>query len=117
MKPLILTSLLSLPIPALADDPQIIDAKAALTSSGWKVSVTLTHPDTGWDHFADGWRVLDTSGNELGLRVLAHPHVTEQPFTRSLLLKDVPKNLQTLQIQARCLVDGWGSELYSVELK
>ena len=42
------------------------------------------HPDTGWDDYADGWRVLDMDGNELGMRVLHHPHVDEQPFTRSL---------------------------------
>ena len=29
--------------------------------------VTLTHPDTGWDDYADGWRVEDADGTVLGV--------------------------------------------------
>src|SRR6056297_2190336 len=51
----------------------------------WRFSVTVRHADTGWDHYADLWQVVDlTTGDVLGERVLAHPHTQEQPFTRSL---------------------------------
>ena len=72
--------------PALAEPPVIVGAKLI----GLRISVTLAHPDTGWDHYADGWQVIGTDGVELGLRVLHHPHVTEQPFTRSLTLDALP---------------------------
>lgn len=92
--------------PAFADGPEIVDATARQAGGSWTVSVTIRHPDTGWDHYADGWRVVTETGDVLGTRELLHPHETEQPFTRSLsgvALPDAP-----LFIEARCNVDGWG---------
>lgn len=103
-------------LPALADEPRIESATARGGTGGWSFSVTLSHPDTGWDHYADGWRVLDMNGNELGLRVLAHPHVQEQPFTRSLGGVELPQGTTRVQIQARCLVDGWGARTHILDL-
>lgn len=117
MKLLKSLGLLLLASPVLADDPEILGVTAQQTGETWRFSVTLQHPDTGWDHYADGWRVLDMQGNELGLRVLAHPHVEEQPFTRSLGGVRLPAGATQVQIQARCLVDGWAEELYVVDLK
>lgn len=104
-------------LPALADDPVIEHVTAQRSGNNWSFSVTLSHPDTGWEHYADGWRVLDMDGKELGLRVLYHPHVEEQPFTRSLSGISLPKGTEQVQIQARCLVDGWASDRYTVSLK
>ena len=103
-------------LPALADAPDILSATAQKSGNGWTVSVTLAHPDTGWDHYADGWRVLDMDGNELGLRVLAHPHEQEQPFTRSLSRLNIPEQITQVQTQARCLLDGWSAELTLLSL-
>ncbi len=103
-------------LPALADDARIENATARQSGGTWAISVTLSHPDTGWDHYADGWRVLDDKGNELGLRVLAHPHVNEQPFTRSLSGIALPEGATSVMIQARCNVDGWGEELFRLTL-
>ena len=91
-----------------AADPVSIDRVVA-TANGdtWRFDVTLSHPDTGWDHYADGWRVLDMDGTELGMRVLHHPHVNEQPFTRSLSGVVIPTGTREVQIEARCSVDGW----------
>lgn len=72
------------PVQLLADAPEIVAVTATPSGQEWRFDVTLLHPDTGWDDYADGWRVLTPDGVERGLRVLAHPHVTEQPFTRSL---------------------------------
>ncbi len=90
-----------LPLRALADAPVVEAARL----EGRSVHVTLSHPDTGWDHYADGWEVIAADGNRLGLRVLAHPHVNEQPFTRSLTIENAPPD-GPLYIRARCLVDG-----------
>ena len=68
-----------LPTLAWADAPVVEDVRATRTGSTWRFDVTLSHPDTGWDHYADGWRIIDSAGKELGLRMLAHPHVNEQP--------------------------------------
>lgn len=102
--------------PALADPPVIESVAARQSGDGWRFDVTLTHPDTGWEHYADGWRVLDMEGNELGLRVLLHPHENEQPFTRSLAAVRIPEGTVQVQIQARCLIDGWSGETVTVDL-
>jgi len=102
--------------PVRADPPQIEKVAASKAANGWRFDVTLSHPDSGWDHYADGWRVLDMDGNELGLRVLGHPHEAEQPFTRSLGGVTLPHGTKQVQIQARCLVDGWSSQTMTVAL-
>lgn len=101
MRTLIL-ALSTLPALAHAEAPVIEAARL----DGSTVHVTLTHPDTGWDHYADGWEVTEADGTPVGLRELAHPHVNEQPFTRSLALETVPNG--PLFVRARCNVDGWG---------
>ena len=55
-------------------------------------------------------------GNALGLRLLAHPHEHEQPFSRSLSGVQIPKAIKQVQVQARCLIDGWGHARITVTL-
>lgn len=57
------------------------------------------------------------NGNELGMRVLHHPHETEQPFTRSLGGVVIGADQTQVQIQSRCNVDGWSEEMFVVQLK
>jgi len=95
------------PVPAMADDPQVIDVEVENRGTGWTFHVTLAHPDSGWDHYADGWEVRDSQGNSLGLRVLHHPHVEEQPFTRSLSNVVIPEGTTEVFVVPRCSVDGW----------
>ena len=82
----------------------------------WSVKVTLKHGDTGWDHYADNWRVVDGEGNILGDRVLLHPHVDEQPFTRSLGDVEVPVGTTTVYIEAHDKVHGWTPSRLKVDL-
>lgn len=114
MRHLILCALLA--TPALADSPVIENVTARQSGDTWRFDVTVSHPDTGWDHYADGWRVLDMDGKELGMRVLHHPHETEQPFTRSLSGVSIPSGVTQVQVQARCNVDGWSDETYLITL-
>ena len=116
MKHLLASTLLSVALPATADEPVVEDASARQTGSTWSISVTLIHPDTGWDHYADGWEVLDPDGNSLGIRVLAHPHVNEQPFTRSKGNISIPDALDHVLIRAKDNVDGWGQTTYRLDL-
>lgn len=102
--------------PVLADAPVIENVSAAQTGSTWTFQVTLSHPDTGWDDYADGWRVLDMNGAEIGLRTLYHPHVEEQPFTRSLSGVAVPAGATSVQIEARDNVGGWSGAPVVFEL-
>ena len=101
---------------ARADHPVVEGAEARGGGGGYTVSVTLSHPDTGWDHYADGWRVVLEDGTVLGTRELLHPHVTEQPFTRSLSSVSVPDGVDTVFIEARCNTHGWGDARYKLSL-
>lgn len=60
--------------------------------------------------------MLAPDGARLGLRVLVHPHVEEQPFTRSLADVVVPAGVDHVLIRARCLVDGWNDATLRVDL-
>lgn len=102
--------------PAFADFAVVERVAVDDSSTGWRFDVTLSHPDTGWEHYTDAWRVLDMEGKELAIRILVHPHVDEQPFTRSLTGVDLPDGTTQVQIQARCLVDGWTPETTVVSL-
>ncbi len=99
-----------------ADDAKIVDV--AIVSAGnniYNISVTLAHADTGWDHYANRWDVLDPQGNLLGSRVLAHPHVNEQPFTRSLRV-EIPATVKMITIVAADSVHGDNEETLTVEV-
>lgn len=102
--------------PALADPPEIVAAEARASAGGWEFAVTLRHPDTGWEHYADGWAVHAPDGRLLGLRELVHPHETEQPFTRSLAGVAVPEDLAEVEIRARCNIDGWAAAGFRLAL-
>ena len=114
MKRLLFLALLA--TPAVADPPVIEAASATRSGTSWTFSVTLSHPDTGWDDYADGWRVLSLDGTELGLRVLYHPHVEEQPFTRTLSGVVLPDGTNAVLIEARDSVGGWSGETFRLTL-
>ena len=95
---------------APADPPRVIGTEARASGGRWTFSVTLDHPDTGWDHYADGWRVELADGTVLGERPLAHPHVKEMPFTRSQSGISIPGDVTEVFIRARCNVDGWAED-------
>ena len=113
--PALLGSLL-LPTLAQAGDPEIVDVSVRKSGMIWSVSVTIRHPDTGWDHYADGWEVLDSSGVRLGYRKLMHPHVDEQPFTRSLNGLVIPDGTREIFVKPSCSKHGWSGDAVRVEL-
>ncbi|WP_298434687.1 hypothetical protein [uncultured Jannaschia sp.] len=94
--------------PALADLPVVEAVELRPGGDGWTFDVTVSHADTGWEHYADGWEVLGPDGMRLGYRELLHPHVTEQPFTRSLRGVEVPEGVGTVTVRAHDNVHGWG---------
>jgi hypothetical protein len=112
----LLFALALLASPAFAELPRVTAATASPDATGWRFDVTLTHPDTGWDHYADAWEVVAPDGTVLGTRDLAHPHVEEQPFTRSLAGVVIADGIDHVLIRARCSVDGWGPTEFRVDL-
>jgi hypothetical protein len=79
-------------------------------------NVTVFHADTGWDHYANKWDVLAKDGTVLGTRTLHHPHVDEQPFTRSLSGVAIPAREKTVTVRAHDSVHKYGGKVVSVDL-
>lgn len=102
-----------------AGSVEIVDVNVSQQSAHkYRFSVTLKHADTGWDHYADQWQVVSADGGQVyGTRTLHHPHVNEQPFTRSLSGVSIPDHVRTVQIRARDSVHGVGEKGYPVKLK
>tara|TARA_R110000822_G_scaffold19484_10_gene63565 strand:+ start:617 stop:976 length:360 start_codon:yes stop_codon:yes gene_type:complete len=104
--------------PAAFADPAVIESVHVTQEGGlWSFDVTITHADTGWDHFSDAWRILDKDGNQLAIRELIHPHVDEQPLTRSLSGINLPDGITTVGVQTRDTQSGWHPNIKTVPLR
>ena len=109
--------LTSTPIPVLADEADVIDVLVrGSRDQGYRIDVTVQHADEGWDHYADRWEVLSPDGTVLATRVLHHPHVEEQPFTRSLSGVRIPEGIDEIVVRARDSRDGYGGRTLRVKL-
>lgn len=98
--------------------PTVVGAEATLDGDGtWHFDVTISSPYDTPERYADAWRIVDSEGNELGIRVLAHDHAGEQPFTRSLSGVVIPAELSAVRVEPRDLVNGWSGETVTVELE
>ncbi len=107
-----------------AANADVIFVKATETAANtWTFSVTVGHPDTGWEDYADGWDVLLPDGTILKpdpgspfTRLLLHPHVDEQPFTRSQSRIEIPADVTEVTVRAHDLLDGFGGQEVAVDL-
>jgi hypothetical protein len=89
----------------------------------WTFAVTVEHPDTGWEDYADGWDVVTPDGTVLKTnpddeftRVLLHPHEAEQPFTRNQSGIAIPEGVTEVRVRAHDIVDGYGGQEVLVDL-
>ena len=112
-----LAGVLAVSTTALAGEADVIEAVATPTGDGvYSVSATIRHADEGWDHYADAFEVLAPDGTVLGTRTLHHPHVEEQPFTRSLGNVEVPKGIAEIVVRAKDSVHEFGGAEITVPL-
>ena len=103
--------------PVFAGGADVVDVKVRQQGEKtYRFEVTLRHDDEGWDHYADGWQVIGEDGTVYATRVLAHPHVNEQPFTRSKSGVVIPKGVSQVVIVAHDKVHGVGGKTRSVKL-
>jgi len=94
---------------------EIVDVEVACSNS-CTFSVTLKHGDEGWQHYANQWDVMTMDDQLLKSRVLYHPHVDEQPFTRSLSGVKIPAGTTEVKIRAKDLKHGYSSDEYTVRI-
>ena len=93
----------------------VVGVVVAEAGEGVRFDVTVASADTGWEKYADLWEVRAPDGTVLGSRILAHPHVDEQPFTRSTVV-EVPPDVSVVEVVARDSVEGFCGASVEVEL-
>ena len=82
--------------------PDVLAVELIETGGGaYLVSVTMSSPYDTPSRYADAWRVLAPDGTVLGVRVLAHDHQFEQPFTRSLSGVIIPADITEVIVEGR----------------
>lgn len=99
-----------------AGEVEVVAVRLVQAGAAWEAQVTLRHDDAGWDHYADEWRVVDGADSVLGRRVLYHPHVDEQPFTRALTGLRIPDETNIVYVEAHDNVHGWSPRRMKVDL-
>ncbi|CCQ73721.1 hypothetical protein [Magnetospira sp. QH-2] len=98
-----------------AGEVRVVDADVVRSGDGsYRFDVTLRHGDEGWDHYANQWQIVAPDGQVLGTRTLLHPHVNEQPFTRSLGGVRIPPGVDHVDVMARDSKHGIGGKPFRV---
>ncbi len=110
--------LLSSLTPTHAGEADVARVKVTKLENGaYRFDVTVRHKDEGSKHYANKWDVVGPDGAVLGTRTLYHPHVEEQPFTRSLSGVKIPEGVTTVTIRAHDSVHNYGGEVVTVALQ
>lgn len=104
-------------------DADVEYANAVQDADGtWTFIVTVKHEDTGWDNYADGWDVIADGvvvkkRSDPFTRLITHPHVNEQPFTRSQSGLVIPADVEQVVVRAHDNVQGYGGKEVIVDLR
>jgi hypothetical protein len=114
---LLFTCLLLAAAAAQAGEADVENVNVTQTGDNtFSFDVTVLHADAGWKHYADKWDVVAPDGTILGTRTLYHPHVDEQPFTRSLSGVKIPDSIEKVTVRAHDSVHGYGGKTVIVAI-
>lgn len=96
--------------------PDVVDVSVNGGDGEYGFDVTLSSPYDTPDRYADAWRVVGEDGVVYGVKELTHDHASEQPFTRSLRGVEIPDTVNSVVVEGRDQVYGWGGATVSVTL-
>ena len=113
---LFLIGVLFFPMIVFAGEADVVKVAVERQGDSYRFDVTVAHADEGWQHYADGWDVVTPDGQIVATRVLYHPHVNEQPFTRSLSSVVIDPGINSVTVRAHDLVHGYGGKEITVQL-
>ena len=112
-----LLCLIYLPVAGIlhASEADVIDVEIIPEGDDrYTFNVTVQHEDTGWDHYADRWEILNLQEEIIAIRPLRHPHLKQQSFTRGLPFVPINQDTNEVKVRAHCSVDGFtGREVVS----
>jgi len=102
---------------AYAGEADIVEVRVRMTGKDtYSFDVTVRHADEGWKHYAEKWDVVAPDGTVLGTRTLYHPHVDEQPFTRSLSGVKISDSIKEITVRAHDSVHGYGGKTVTMAI-
>ena len=96
--------------------PDVIAVDLSHGSDTYNFEVTISSPYDSPERYADAFRVVGDDGRVYAVRELLHDHSGEQPFTRSVGPVGIPETVETVIVEARDLVYGWGGETIEIDL-
>lgn len=97
--------------------PDVTGVEVTAEDDGtYTVEVTVSSPYDSPERYADGWRVLAPGGEVLGKHELTHDHAGEQPFTRTQTGLEIPDGTETVTVQGRDSVHGYGGGTVEVDV-
>jgi hypothetical protein len=112
---ILFTVMLIISTTAWAGEADVIEVEIKKTGGNtYFFKVTVRHSDEGWDHYANKWDVVAPDRTLLGTRTLYHPHVDEQPFTRSLSDVKIPESITEVTVRAHDSVHEYGGKTVTV---
>lgn len=101
-----------------AEFPDVLAAQLTRNADGsFDIAVMISSPYDTPQQYADGWRVLAPDGVVLGEHTLLHDHANEQPFTRTQQNVIIPRDVITVNIEGRDLVNGYGGSTLTVSVE
>jgi hypothetical protein len=103
--------------PALAGEADVLEVTVLCTTiRTCDFDAKVLHADIGFSHYADRFEVVAPDGEVLGVRVLRHPHVHEQPFVRRLIGVEIPDGVSEVTVRAHDSEHGFGGRTVTLQL-
>lgn len=100
-----------------AQYPAVEDVEISVEDDDtYTLDVTISSPYDTPDRYADGWRVLDADGAELGTMRLGHDHANEQPFTRTQVGLEIPAEVAEVTVEGHDSKNGYGGATQTVDV-
>lgn len=104
--------------PTQAGEADVIEVDSSCTAiRTCDFDVTVLHADIGFSHYADRYEVVAPDGEVLGIRVLKHPHVHEQPFMRRLVGVEIPDDVSEVTVRAHDSQHAFGGRSVTLQLE
>jgi hypothetical protein len=100
----------------LAKEVEITKVELEPTGSTWTVHVTLRHDDQGFEHYANGWRLVDAKKNVIAAQELYHPHDKKKSFTDSKANIKIPSQTKLVFLEAQAKPHGWSKQRVRIDL-
>jgi hypothetical protein len=96
--------------------PEIVEVTPLAAGGDYSFIVTMSSAYDSPDRYADAWRVIGDDGVVYGMLEFDHEHSAEQPVIRALEGVAIPDAVDSVTVQGRDLVYGWGGKTVEADL-